>query len=185
MFTILGLLIQDPFLSVLGSIFLLAGVLFLVIDKMKGPNLMFGPNERMKAYSLVMKLVEESQSYLKVIDLYPSEDTLHALACAPNSITVQFLTLVINMSTKEKNTFSAIAKRLMLDKPNIEIRIAEKSVFHDRWLLTEPHGWHLTQSIKDLGNKIGHIIEMSVDETSECASVFDKYWIDSQHLNLD
>lgn len=182
---ILNLAIQDPFLGIYGSIFLLAGILLIVIDKMKGPNLMFGPNERLKAYTLVMKLIRNSQSYLKVIDLHPSEDTLHALGCSPMSISVQFLTLVINMSKTKKNAFKASAKRLMLDKPNIEIRIAEKSVFHDRWLLTEPHGWHLTQSIKDIGNKIGHFIEMSVEETSECASVFDKYWVDSQQLHQD
>ncbi len=179
---ILNFVFQEPLLGVYGSIFTLAGMLILIVIKMKGPNIRFGPNERMKAYTLVTELIRKSQSYLKVIDLHPSEDTLHALDCASRNVSVQFLTLVINMSREERNAFKASAKRLMLDKPNIEIRIADKSAFHDRWLLTEPHGWHLTQSIKDIGNKIGHFIEMSAEETSECASVFEEYWADAQNL---
>lgn len=143
---ILNLAIQEPFLGVYGSIFLLLSALFLVMRKMKGPNPMFGPNERLKAYSIVVDIIKASKSYLKVIDLHPAEDTLHALECSPEGIPVQYLTLTINMSRTERNNFKASAKRLIMDKPNIEIRIADKSAFHDRWILTEPHGWHLTQS---------------------------------------
>ena len=182
LFVILNLAIQEPLLGVYGSIFLVVGALFLIVRKMKGPNLMFGPDERLRAYSIVVDIIKESKSYLKVIDLYPSEDTLHALSCSPEGIPVQYLTLTINMSRAERNTFKATAKRLIMDKPNIEIRIADKSAFHDRWILTEPHGWHLTHSIKDIGNKIGHFIEMSIDETYECGGVFDMYWSSSQLL---
>ena len=179
---ILNYVLQEPLLGVYSSVFLLMGALFLVMRKMKGPNLMFGPNERLRAYTLVMEIAQKSQSYLKVIDLHPSEDMLHVLACSSENVPVQFLTLVINMSGLERDTFKASAKRLMLDRPNIEIRIADKSVFHDRWILTEPHGYHLTQSIKDIGNKIGHFIEMSIEETSECVKVFDKFFVDSKPL---
>lgn len=179
------MLLNVPFpeynLGLWGVITVIIAFMFVLADKMKGPTERFGPNERFKAYSALVGRIKSSESYLKVIDIHPGIDTLTALAAAPVDLPVRFLTLTINLRN-ENDVFMAAAKRLLGERTGFEIRIADKSVFHDRWILTEPHGYHLTQSIKDLGNKIGAIIEMSVEETQECVKDFDDYWTRSEPL---
>lgn len=116
-----------------------------------------------------------------MIDIHPGLDTLTALSAAPEDIPVRFLTLPRNL-WKGKEAFLAAAKRLLNERSNLDIRIADKSVFHDRWILTDPTGFHLTQSIQHIGNKIGSIIQMSIEETEERMQDFDAYWETSEPL---
>lgn len=52
---VLNLIFSKPLLGVYSTISVITALVLLIVDKVKGPTLTFGPDERFKAYTCVVK----------------------------------------------------------------------------------------------------------------------------------
>lgn len=171
----IGYWISDQDLQQWGVMLMMLGFIFLLSYREYIRSKILLPGQVLEAYSHVIRLIRSAKGFLRIIDLYPGETTIKAISTAPEGIPVKWLTMN-QMNKKDLIEFEAIASRLVQLRPEIEIRYAPKGALHDRFLLTEPHGWTLGQSIKDIGKKLGAVNPLSKDDTDEAVVVFDEIW---------
>jgi len=167
-----------------GVILVLIGFVFFLGYREFSRPIIHLPNQQLEAYSHVIKLLCSAEQYLKLIDLYPGELALKAISAVPKGLPIKWLTM--RLYDKEKQAvFEALALRLIRARPEIEIRYAPIGKLHDRYILTDPFGWALGQSIKDIGNKLGSIHPLTVQGTLDIVKVFDDVWEESDSIDED
>lgn len=179
---VIGYLIADQDVQQWGVLLMMLGLVFLLSYREFIGSRVLIPGQMLEAYEQVVKLISAASNFLYIVDLYPSETTINAIICAPDNIPVKFLTGRYK-DEKQAAQFEAVAIRTMQLYPNIQIRYAPKDLFHDRFLFTEPHGWALGQSIKDIGNKLGTINALTIEATKQAVQVFEDGWNRSTLLN--
>jgi hypothetical protein len=72
--------------------------------------------------------------------------------------------------------FEVLVKKLMYERPEIEVRSAPPSMLHDRFILSKDGSWSLGQSIKDIGNKLSLISPLLKADAMELEKQFDRLW---------
>ncbi len=167
-----------------GFIFVLIGFVFILSYREFARSKIILPNQQLEAYADIVRLISNAERYIKVIDLYPGELSVKAISTAPEGIDVKWLTMKLYDKQKQAE-FQAIALRLIRTRKEIEIRYAPKGKLHDRYILTEPYGWALGQSIKDIGNKLGSIHQLLEQDKSEIVEVFDSVWEESVSIDKE
>lgn len=133
------------------------------------------PGEEFKAYAKVLEIISSAAGYLKVVDPYPNVTTLVALARAPEGLSVRFLTARPRRQNRVSE-FEVLVKKLMYERPEIEVRSAPPSMLHDRFILSKNSSWSLGQSIKDIGNKLSLISPLLKADAMELRKQFDRLW---------
>jgi hypothetical protein len=133
------------------------------------------PGEEFKAYAKVLEIISDAAGYLKVVDPYPNVTTLVALARAPEGLSVRFLTVRPRRQNR-LSEFEVLVKKLMYERPEIEVRSAPPSMLHDRFILSKDGSWSLGQSIKDIGNKLSLISPLLKADATELEKQFDRLW---------
>lgn len=133
------------------------------------------PGEEFKAYAKVLEIISSAAGYLKVVDPYPNVTTFVALARAPEGLSVRFLTVRPRRQNR-LSEFEVLVKKLMCEKPEIEVRSAPPSMLHDRFILSKDGSWSLGQSIKDIGNKLSLISPLLKADAMELEKQFDTLW---------
>jgi hypothetical protein len=141
-------------------------------------GLVAGPDQEFEAYQKVLEIIKSASGFIKIIDAYASEVTLIAINHSPNGLSLQFLTY----PPKDRDSFETSAKKLMKDRPEIQIQYAPKQSLHDRFIITGDSFWHLGHSIKDIGNKLSAISLMSPDEGNIALQKFNQLWNTSQKI---
>lgn len=142
-------------------------------------GLVVGPDQEFEAYQKVLDILRSASGYLRIIDPYASEVALNAINHSPKGVSVQFLTYP---PSNDRAGFEISAKKLMKDRPEIEIRYVSTWSLHDRFILSKDSFWHLGHSIKDIGNKLSAISLMSPDEGNEALQRFEKLWNQSKRI---
>jgi hypothetical protein len=137
--------------------------------------------ERLEAYIRILEIFRGAQGFVKVVDVYPSEDTLLALKTVPDGVPVSFLTRPPQKSG-DREMFEVLAKKLMNDRSEVAIRYENMREYHDRFILTSGDCWHVGHSIKDIGNKVSGITLMSENQVRELLEIFDTLWQKSEVL---
>jgi len=131
----------------------------------KPTGLVVSPDQQFEGFEKVLEIMSTTFGNVIVVDSYPGDDTLVAIGRCPAGQPVQFLTRPPQKES-ERAGFEALARRLMSDRHEIQIRYAPEGVLHDRFISSQNGTWLLGQSIKDVGKKLSTINPAS-KETAE------------------
>jgi len=145
----------------------------LAIKKKSG--FVTGPDGQFNSYQQILDIAEKAKGYLIVVDPYPGRATLVVLSKVPPNQPMKFLTYP-PQRREERAEFEVLARKLMNDRPELRIKYTSERTLHDRFMITESEAWHLGHSIKDFGNKLSAITQMSAIERSQFEKSFDFLW---------
>ena len=138
-------------------------------------GLILPPRNEFMAFYEIINIIKKSQGFLEVIDTYPSDTTLAALNNVPPTLPTRLLTYPPRDS-REQLTFEQLAKKLMKDRPEIEIRYAPAKTLHDRYVLSDRESFLLGHSISDIGNKLSSIVKLPESMAATARNEFLKLW---------
>ena len=131
----------------------------------KQTGLVVSRGQQFEGFEKVLEIMSSAIGNVIVVDPYPGDDTLAAIGRCPAGVPVQFLTCP-PLKESERAGFEALARRLMSDRHEIQIRYAPEGVLHDRFISSQNGTWLLGHSIKDVGKKLSTINPAS-KETAE------------------
>jgi len=143
--------------------------------KLKPVGLVVTPGEQFKAYSRLLEIASSAKEFLIIVDPYPSHQTLIILEKSPRNQSAKLLTNPPSDETKRLE-FETLVKKLIKDRPEIEIRYAPKFVLHDRFILTKTEVWHIGHSLKDIGNKLSVISAIDTSEVIKIRNEIESLW---------
>jgi hypothetical protein len=156
--------------------FALQGVVRNVdLPKSKPTGLVVKPGEQFKAYNRILEITSRAVGHLIIVDPYPSRETLIVVENSPRNQPVMLLTNPPQRN-KERAEFEVLAKKLMKDRPKVNVRYAPRGTLHDRFILTETEAWLVGHSIKDIGNKLSMITPIGPDEAERIRKEIEALW---------
>jgi len=147
----------------------------------KPTGLVVSPGQQFEGFEKVLDIMSSTIGNVIVVDPYPGDDTLVAIRRCPAGQPVQFLTCP-PLKDSERLGFEALARRLMSDRHEIQIRYAPEGVLHDRFISSQNGTWLLGHSIKDVGKKLSTISPASKETAEALRKKAIALWKESKSL---
>jgi len=88
----------------------------------------------------------------------------------------RILILTSNVSDKPKGVFSRTLSDLKHEGSNIEVRIYNKSVLHDRYFIDDQSFWFSGNSLNHLGKKESFVARLGEDIRQSMKATFNRRW---------
>lgn len=111
-----------------------------------------------------------------ICDPWVDKNTLNVIALIPNQYKIKLLTVNIKDHLSFKRHYDAFNKQY----GNLEVRICQKSVLHDRYIISADAMLIIGQSLNGIGKKQTFIIEAGEDIREQMVRVFNQLWVQSK-----
>ena len=123
---------------------------------------------------LLQNVLSQLKGEIKICDPYCGPGTLDILSQLDKKKRIFLLTQTI--VDKPQGNFERVFRDFKAERPNVAIRVYDKSVLHDRYIIAERDMWLIGQGLKDLGKKESFLVRMGDDIKESMAAVFDRRW---------
>jgi len=120
------------------------------------------------------EIIKSLSGTIKLCDPYIDVRLLDLLSEINPACQIQVLSC--NLIEKNKGVFSRSLTDLNNEGINIEVKLYDKSVLHDRYILDDKNMWLIGHSIKDLGKKECYIVKVGEDLRGESLNLFNRRW---------
>jgi len=155
------------------------------VEKKEIREILLSPKKPFTGTRALKSILENADGYVKIIDPYVDEETLDMLENIQKGVPILLLTSFTGGKDKEKR-FIKSCQKFKVEAPGFRIRKCNPNLIHDRFILTKNKGWSVGTSLKDIGEKLSLIKEISSDTKAEMEKIYDVIWNNSTELlNLE